>query len=382
MKLFRGKFYAGAILFAALSISWAAEPLITSNTSLRNEVVRSIARGTEALIKMQNNGGYWSTADHPAVTALALVALQGQESDARKNEAMAKGYAFLEKCFQPDGSIHNGKGMVNYNTSISLMALLAAKNPKYKAQIQKTREFLVGTQIDLGEKGKVDTAFDGGVGYGGSADDSDLANTLHALEAIYYANEYLKNENRLPAKDLNWQAAIHFIQSCQNLPQYNKEAWTSDDAQNRGGFIYYPGKSMAGETNINGRVALRSYGSISYSGLLSYIYAELKRDDPRVQAAYEWLQKNFTLDENPGMGPQGIYYYFHTMAKALSAYGTDEIISNGQKINWREKLCLRLLDLQRADGSWLNENGRWWEKEQALVTAYGLLTLEFAEKKL
>ena len=51
---------------------------------------------------------------------------------------------------------------------------------------------------------------------------------------------------------------------------------------------------MAGsETNaLTGRVALRSYGSISYAGLLSYIYADLKRNDPRVLAVFEWLRRN------------------------------------------------------------------------------------------
>ena len=50
---------------------------------------------------------------------------------------------------------------------------------------------------------------------------------------------------------------------------------------------------MAGETNLpSGRVALRSYGSISYAGLLSYIYADLKKDDPRVQAEVLQLEPN------------------------------------------------------------------------------------------
>jgi squalene-hopene/tetraprenyl-beta-curcumene cyclase len=74
------------------------------------------------------------------------------------------------------------------------------------------------------------------------------------------------------ARDLNWSAAIQFIQRCQNLPTHNPEKWASDDPQNKGGFIYAPGESKAGQTNLpSGRVALRSYGSMSYAGLLSYI---------------------------------------------------------------------------------------------------------------
>src|SRR5204863_6898573 len=149
--------------------------------------------------------------------------------------------------------------------------------------LRKARQFLVGLQCDFGEKGKTDNVFDGGIGYGTKYEHSDMGNTLSALEALYYSKCFVRDNPGEP--DLNWGAAIHFLQNCQNLPAYNKESWASDDPKNKGGFVYYPGQSMAGsETNTAGRVALRSYGSISYAGLLSYIYARLKRDDPLVLA--------------------------------------------------------------------------------------------------
>ena len=67
------------------------------------------------------------------------------------------------------------------------------------------------------------------------------------------------------------------------------------------------------------RVALRSYGSISYAGMMSFAYARVEKDDDRVRAVIDWLGSNYTLDENPGMGQEGLYYYYHLMAKALSA---------------------------------------------------------------
>jgi squalene-hopene/tetraprenyl-beta-curcumene cyclase len=153
----------------------------------------------------------------------------------------------------------------------------------------------------------------------------------------------------------------------------------SGDPKDRGGFVYYPGQSMAGgETNqTTGRVALRSYGSISYAGLLSYIYANMNKDDPRVVAVFDWLRENYTLKENPGMGPQGLYYYLHTMAKALTLYGVDSLeLKAGAKINWRKELAMRLINLQQNDGSWVNDNGRWWERDPNLVTAYAVISLE------
>jgi squalene-hopene/tetraprenyl-beta-curcumene cyclase len=136
---------------------------------------------------------------------------------------------------------------------------------------------------------------------------------------------------------------------------------------------------MAGsDTNRDtGRITLRSYGSMSYAGLLSYIYADLKRDDSRVSAVLDWLGRNYTLDENPGLGKQGLFYYYHTMTKALAIANVTELpLAGGKNANWRQELALKLMQLQARDGFWVNENVRWWEKEPALVTAYALLSLE------
>jgi hypothetical protein len=38
----------------------------------------------------------------------------------------------------------------------------------------------------------------------------------------------------------------------------------------------------------------------TYALLKSYILAGVKRDDPRLKAAYAWLKEHYTLDVNPG----------------------------------------------------------------------------------
>ena len=371
--------YFFALLLSASSLL-AAERLTASDISLQNEIRHATEKGAGWLVKNQTDQGYWSTPDQPAVTGLAVLALQSQELDDDEKGALKKAYKFILSCVKPDGSIHNGKGLVNYNTSICLLALTAAKSDQYKPQIQAARQFLISTQIDLGEQGKLDNPFDGGIGYGSKGEYSDMGNTLQALEALYYSKPASDSAG---SKELNWEAAIHFLQNCQNLPAYNKQPWASDDAANKGGFVYHPEESKAGEVQLpGGRVALRSYGSISYAGLLSYIYADLKKDDPRVAAVLDWLRHNYTLEENPGMGQQGLYYYFHTMAKALNAYDLDKLQTNQGAVTWRKELSLRLLNLQNADGSWVNENNRWWEKDPALVTSYAVLTLGIIERGL
>jgi squalene-hopene/tetraprenyl-beta-curcumene cyclase len=153
----------------------------------------------------------------------------------------------------------------------------------------------------------------------------------------------------------------------------------TSDAKDQGGFVYAPGVSKAGESkSAGGKISLRSYGSMSYAGLLSYIYADVKRDDPRVNAVVGWLRNHYTLDENPGMGADGLYYYYFMMSKALFAYGAPELeMSDGHRVDWRKDLALKLINLQKPDGSWSNESGRWMEKDPTLVTCYAVLALEY-----
>jgi squalene-hopene/tetraprenyl-beta-curcumene cyclase len=384
------RFALFALLVSFPLTAIAADKVVAKSkqdVSLKLELENSIGKGLTWLAGKQQAGGNWGQAEYPALTALALTAFQGDPSKyyRRKYEQNIKsGYDYLVKSVKPDGGIY-GKDLANYNTSISMMALVVANNAAYEPILKKGRAFLVGLQDDFGEKGMGDDPLDGGIGYGGSYKHSDLANTTFALEALYYTR-FLKSDvaNDPDAKDLNWKAAIQFISRTQNLPGSNDQKWASDDPANKGGFVYFPENSKAGEQKLeDGKIALRSYGSMSYAGLLSFIYAQVDKGDPRVKAVIDWLSRNYTLSENPGMGLDGLYYYYHTMAKALSTAGVDTLTTkDGKKVNWRQDLALKLLDLQNADGSWVNQNGRWWEKDPGLVTSYATITLEIIHRGL
>ncbi len=345
--------------------------------SQRKEGLAAIGKGLRFLESTQNTNGWWSTADHPSVTALALFAGAGDpERRWSKAAVRDRGYRFLLSCVRTNGGIYV-RDLANYNTSISLMACLAAEEPAYREPIAAAREFIVRTQI---RPGSGSAAFAGGIGYSDKDGTlhADMNNTLVALEALHYSRDSIARDTGKPAEDLDWKAAVGFLERCQNLPAVNRQAWVSADPADLGGFVYDPESSKAGSvTNANGKVALRSYGSISYAGLLSYIYADLKADDPRVRAVAEWLGKHASFEENPGMGQQGYYYYLHLMVKALTAAGMDELTdAKGHRVAWRPEVLRRLLELQKGDGSWLNASGRWWESDPNLVTAYALITLE------
>lgn len=373
----------------ALGTSFGAQ----DNASLQQEIDIAISKGLRFLLEKQNKAdGSWSTPDEPAITALVLTAFAADPS--RKTpgelpEEVEKGYQFLLSKVKPDGGIYS-KGRANYNTSIALTALSFNARPEFEKVILDARRFVVGQQNDFGDKGATDNEFDGGIGYGKPGADkpprADLSNTHFALEALYYSKRVFDDKAGPEDKqnDLNWGAAIKFVERCQNLPASNDQKWASDDAQNKGGFIYEPGATKAEEVKLpDGRTAMRSYGSISYAGMLSFIYAGLTPDDPRILAALQWLGENYTLQENPGIGQEGLFYYYHTMAKAMAVAGLTELkTKDGKTVDWRRELGRHLLNIQRPDGSWLNGTGRWMENDAVLVTAYTLLALEHIHRSL
>ena len=119
---------------------------------------------------------------------------------------------------------------------------------------------------------------------------------------------------------------------------------------------------------------------MTYAGLKSMIYAGVGPEDQRVKAAFEWIRKHYSLSENPGMGQSGLYYYYHTFAKALDALGQDEITdADGTQHNWRAELVATLAREQQPNGSWLNDTTRWLEGDPNLVTGYALLALSYCK---
>jgi squalene-hopene/tetraprenyl-beta-curcumene cyclase len=329
-------------------------------------------RAINFLKTSQADDGTWTSNNSSGVTALAVTALveSGVPLD---DPALAKGLRALEKFVQKDGGIYApGTGHKNYETCVSVMALKAADaGGKYDKILARADKFLRGLQWDE-EEGidKADVRY-GGADYGPSKKRPDLSNTQFLVEAL----------KTLGAKDddASIQKALIFVSRCQNLESpHNTTAMASK--VNDGGFFYTVaagGSSPAGKSADGG---LRSYGSMTYAGLKSMIYAGLTAKDPRVKAASDWIRRNYTLSENPGLGQQGLFYYYDTFAKTLAVLKLDAFDdAQGQKHDWRKELADQLFALQQPNGNWVNPKERWLEGDPNLSTAYALLALKYCE---
>ena len=353
---------AALLVAVCVSGSWSFG---AGHAALLERCDASLRRGAAWLARQQKADGTFGSPAEVGKAGLALSALLGSPDAGKLRDApvVRKAVAYIISMQQPDGSLNTPgeKGLANYQTSAALSALCAYNDPAHEKLRKKATDFLLSIQNKDG------TNF-GSWGYNRDKR-GDMSNTQFTLEALKAAG---LDENSEAFKN----CAV-FLQRCQNRSESNDQRWATND----GGAVYYPGRSNAGIIKLSDdRVIYKSYGSMTYALLRAYVFTGLKPDDPRVQAAQKWLGENYTLDENPGMDPdkklQGLYYYYLSMAKALALLGEPTIdLPDGEKGYWARDLAERLLSLQDADGSWVNNAMRWMENDKILATSYAMMAL-------
>jgi squalene-hopene/tetraprenyl-beta-curcumene cyclase len=370
MRILPASGLAFLLFLSLVSQTLLAEPAQEARDTYDKVVAKAMSYLTT---KGRASDGSYSSFSGPAVTAMVTTGLLRHGRSANE-PFVQESLKYLEKFIQPDGGIYQaGSNYKNYETCLAILCFTEAnRDGRYAAVLRKADAFVKDAQWDEGDGQKVSDPAYGGAGYGKSKR-PDLSNTSFFIDALK-ATETPENSDSI-------KKALVFISRCQNLEsEHNTTEFAAKVAD--GGFYYTPaagGASMAGKTDSGG---LRSYGSMTYAGLKSMIYAGVDANDPRVKAAVQWIRKNYDLKSNPGMGDAGVYYYYHTFAKAFDAMKLDLVEDeSGKKHDWRAELIAELAKRQSEDGSWVNPNDRWMEGDANLVTGYVLLTLSHCKPK-
>lgn len=333
------------------------------------EIKAMVDRAAEFLKTRQTaNGSFSSQRTGPGITALVAASLirNGRADD----PVVAKAMKYLEGSVKQDGGIYD-RGLANYTTSVALIAFKESNaKGQYDTVIGNATKFLKGLQFD---ESSSDTSTDnyGGVGYDGKSR-PDLSNTAYFLDALEAAG--------VSPTDPAVQRALVFVNRCQNVPgETNDRAFAKKTTdEDRGGFVYTVTDPKPDDPRRTANGGLRSEGAMTYAGLKSMLYAGVGKDDPRVKSSIEWIRKHYTLDNSPGQGAAGLYYYFHIFAKAMRALGEDSFVDgSGKKHDWRAELVETLRKRQNKDGSWTNQNGAFMENNPDLATAFALLALSY-----
>lgn len=343
-----------------------------------NEEDRKLLEVTvqKGLSYLQNEGqaedGTFTARAGSGLTALAVTAML-RNGLPKNHPAVARGLQAMEGFVKPDGGIYGGGRLKNYETCVAILCLSEAnQDGRYNETIRRAREFVTKSQYGVGQPRDAADPWYGGVGYS-SAGRPDLSNTGYLIEALLAAEA--------TPGDPAIQRALAFVSRCQNLESRHND--TRFAARIKDGGFYYeiPLEDIDPEedserTTANG--GLRSYGSMTYTGLKSMIFAGLTPEDPRVKAALEWIAKHYAIDKNPGMGTGGLYYYYHTFGAALNAAGVDKLsAADGTQRDWRGDLVRELASRQQPDGSWANSNQRWFESDKNLCTSFALMALAY-----
>jgi squalene-hopene/tetraprenyl-beta-curcumene cyclase len=349
-----------------VSATRAAEDTLGPDPQQLKEVLEKAADYLKA--HQGEDGSFSPKIAGPGVTA--VVAAGMLRADFRTDDPVVRRcLTYLEKNVQKDGGIYN-KRLANYTTCVALMAFKEANSDgRYDSILKNAAAFLKKLQYDADDK---DVKF-GGVGYDGKTR-PDLSNTQFSIDALLAAG--------VPKDDPAIQRALKFVSRCQNLPgETNDQPFAKKTtAEDRGGMTYVP-LDVDDNPHKTADGGLRSLGAMTYGGLKSFLYAGVSKDDPRVKGAVEWIRRHYTLDENPGMGQAGLYYYYHTFAKAMAALGEDRFEdAKGQKHDWRRELFEAIKKRQQENGSFINKGDKaFGEADPNLATAFALLALSYTK---
>ncbi len=368
-----------AVTPAALAVSVGSSPPLASAAPSADEVKTLVDKALGFLKSAQKDDGNFfdSPQAEPGLTALIASALV-RNGVAADNPVIAKAIKYLEKNVQKDGGVYV-KGMSNYMTCLAIVAFKEMNaDKKYDKVIDGAAKYVKSLQYADGLTDK-DANF-GGAGYDkpGGKGGPDMSNTHFMVEALLAAG--------VSKDDPAIRRALTYISRSQNLKgEANDQPFAAKASDaDKGGFVY--NLSAQNDPKSEKRTAeggLRSEGGMTYAGLKSFLYAGVGKNDDRVKAAVDWIRKNYTVSANPGMKEKdsGLFYYYHTFAKAMDALGED-MFEDAKKVkhDWRQELFDELKGKQKANGSWVGTRA-FLENEPALATAFAILALSYTKKK-
>lgn len=365
-----------SLLFVLVgSLQCVAQSTGDENKSLADVVAKGLDFLRE---KGQGEDGTLSPRIGSGVTSLAVTAAlrHGRPLD---DPLVERGLKALEGFVQPDGGIYGSDRLRNYETCVAIVCLSEANklagDGRYDKILKDAEKYVRGLQYGAaGNVDQKDLKF-GGVGYSGP-ERPDLSNTAYLVDALHSVGA--------TGDDPALQRAMVFISRCQNLEgKWNETEFA--DKVNDGGFYYVIPTEKVDPSDSERYTAnggLRSYGSMTYAGFKSMLYAGLTKDDPRTKAAVKWIGENYSVSENPGQGTAGLYYYYQLFGSALAASGMNEVATKDEGArDWRMDLVTELTKSQQPDGSWTNANRQWMENDPNLCTAFALMALANCDDK-
>jgi squalene-hopene/tetraprenyl-beta-curcumene cyclase len=368
----------GLLLATASLWGWAVcaqEPLVKReyNYSLRNEALLAIDKGLDWLKDHQNPQGTWGESSLTLQTGLTLTAFlrhpaHKYETEPRP-EFLEKGLDYFREGLRRNNSISRDGDV---DDACVVLRILEASNLPNKTSMATNIRKWISMELAAGVGVFKMNGEPLPVGFVSRArGNATLERTFRLSEALYLSAP--DADARDPKKNPYVAAAIAKLSPFQDFLNTKPHMPKSDD---NGGFA-----CDSDGTRVISKPWTQSdhaCGLSTYTGVLSLIFGGVKPSDLRVAAAFDWIGRHYTLQENPAMGQEGYYRYLHRMAEALPLAKIHDLkLSDGRKIDWAREETIKVMDLQNTDGSWVNKESReWMEDDPIFATSLMVRTLE------
>lgn len=342
----------------------------------------ALERAADMLVAQQSPDGGWRSPNYGAMRdglaltgpALKVLMLAGAPGDAAPrltiDDAIAKGIARLRDA-APDPANPPTLDFPVYTAALAAITLHRATDAPSRDACARWLAFLRAHQLAEPLGWTLEDLDFGGWGYSiapprrpddGRADRlpvaADLSSTLAAIGALRICGA--------GADDPAIVAARRFVANCRNPD---------------GGFFFaptHPVQNKAGEDGVDasGQPRFRSYGSATADGLRALLRTGADTDDPRVRAAWRWLDERFSTMTNPGdfapnrAAEQDAGFFYHAWSIGHAMRTLDELAPDlrGRIVEHAAELASALVERQRTDGSWSNPNPFMREDDPIVAT--------------
>ncbi len=387
-----------AILLSASLLALGGSPGIAAP---QDDVVKKLtdtyAAAADWMVAQQDASGAWKqvagekTVPSPSFTGLIVAALGGAPPSlkAKYKPAVDKGLGYLLSKINTDGSVGEGPTgtfVKTYATGIALMAFASVeRTDKVANAIRGAQAYLKQNQLKEGKDR-------GGIGYGDDKPDGSKT-TIANLSTTGFSAEGMF-QSGLPKDDEFWKLVVKYVRKCQNNSETNNDPEFVAELKSKGlvvgddGSLYYSTVADAkaqkvGTKKVADKESIAGYGSMTYDGIKTYLYAGLKKDSPEVKSAVDWVRKNYSVEVHPGFPfdaaqrqhLRGLYHYYLVMSRALDALGENPFETfDGKKHDWAREIAVQLVKQVKESKMWKNENSAWFEGDPLLTTSYVLVT--------
>jgi squalene-hopene/tetraprenyl-beta-curcumene cyclase len=386
-----------ALLTASLLALGGAPVVAAPKDDVAQKLTETYAAAADWMVGQQDESGAWKQGagdkmvPSASFTGLILTALGGAPPSlkAKYKPAVDKGLGYLLSKINTDGSVGEGPTgtfVKTYATGIALMAFASVeRTDKVANAIRGAQAYLKQNQLKEGKDA-------GGIGYGDDKPDGSKT-TIANLSTTGFGAEGM-HQSGLPQDDEFWKLVVKYVRKCQNNSETNNDPEFVAELKSKGlvvgddGSLYYSTVADAkaqkvGTKKVADKESIAGYGSMTYDGIKTYLYAGLKKDAPEVKAAIDWVRKNYSVELHPGFPfdaaqrqhLRGLYHYYLVMSRALDALGENPFVTfDGKKHDWAREIAEQLVKQVKDSKMWKNDNSAWFEGDPLLVTSYVLVT--------